>query len=426
MPIHRRLADPSHPWAILPDVIERRRARRRVVVRRHREPDVDARRHAHRLAPDLRPRRAVRRAVAGERVPAAHDPHPERRPGGPAGGVRARPAGRGAPLEGRAVARREDHHGVLRVGGERLADHDPGLRPRVGVAHRRDARHQLAVAVQRLVGKVEAVGCAPDVGPAADHRVDPAGEARAPRAPDRADVAPGECPATAAAVNDREVDRQRRAGRPLPLRLAVGRRAQRVRADRRRPRQVIGATIARDAVGHGVLQLVILVAVVGEAHAPDGRRAGVGADTQVARPEGGEVDRRAAGERVEARDRLVGVGVDQGETRHRLRRRSRRRSRRWRRAAVGQLVDRTTVVVGNEQIALEVGHCVHRAAPDRAVRLVEPALDQIDLRAGQARRRVPWKINHLVAGLDLPVPRAVEADDCALAVGRREVGPLEE
>ena len=60
---------------------------------------------------------------------------------------------------------------MLGTGIERLANHNAGLGPTIGVLHAKDLRDDLAVARQLLVGVAELVGLVPDIHARAAHRV---------------------------------------------------------------------------------------------------------------------------------------------------------------------------------------------------------------------------------------------------------------
>ena len=85
-----------------------------------------------------------------------------RRP--PRHGVIDVPLHRRPALERDPIARRYRHHGMAGIGVQALPNHHPSLRPRIGVGHAGDPRHDGAIAVQRLIGKAESVGRTPDIG----------------------------------------------------------------------------------------------------------------------------------------------------------------------------------------------------------------------------------------------------------------------
>src|SRR5262249_25803661 len=115
----------------------------------------------------------VHRPEAGEGVAASHHPHPHGlwHEGGGGGevvvgivrkGARVRP-----PLENGLVVVEVgpgfQHESVLRARACAPPDHDPGLRPEIGVLDTDHAGDDLAVPGERLVHEIEGVGDVPDV-----------------------------------------------------------------------------------------------------------------------------------------------------------------------------------------------------------------------------------------------------------------------
>ncbi len=282
--------------------IERRAAGQRIVARdRLVGVRVDQRERAYRLR--------GRAAGLGDR-----EGDGERRAGG------ARGTGTAVGRDGEAVTADRRRPGIVvaravareRIGQERLggvvavavegeADAADGGRAGVGadveIARRQRREIERRAVGQRIVAGDRLVGVGVHQAQRGDRR--PA--------------------AAASGVCDGEGHGERRAGGAGGARARVGRGGDAVAADRRRPGRVVARAVAGERIGRGVVGGVGAVAVEGEAHAADGGRARVGADVEVAGRQGGKIKRRAAGQRIVAGDRLVGVGVDQRERAYRLR-----------------------------------------------------------------------------------------------------------
>ena len=72
-----------------------------------------------------------------------------------------------ATLEAGEIARRNNHRGVARIGGQRFSKHHARFRPWVGVLLVGHARGDNAIAGERLANIAERVGLIPNVRPAA-------------------------------------------------------------------------------------------------------------------------------------------------------------------------------------------------------------------------------------------------------------------
>src|ERR1700694_1159457 len=96
------------------------------------ETGVDPSGHRNRVSTDLRPGGAVVGGVARERVAAAHQLKPVRCGHEWTQGTYGTAAARPPALEHHTLGPRDRGHRLARTRGERLADHDAGLRPGVG------------------------------------------------------------------------------------------------------------------------------------------------------------------------------------------------------------------------------------------------------------------------------------------------------
>ena len=78
-------------------------------------------------------------------------------------------AGACAPLKGRAVAGRNDHHSVFRAAGERFTNHHARLGPGVGICHTHHTSDDLSVAAERLINVMKLIGVVPDIDARTDN-----------------------------------------------------------------------------------------------------------------------------------------------------------------------------------------------------------------------------------------------------------------
>ena len=134
-----------------------------------RQSGIRGREAGQRRASNQSPVRSIQRTVSAERAAIPHQLDPARRAhAGHHVGAGAAAVARSV-LKSHPVVRCHGHEGVGRAGIQTVADHDPGLGPRIDVLHRGDAREDGAIGAVGLTHKTKRVGRAPDVAPGGGH-----------------------------------------------------------------------------------------------------------------------------------------------------------------------------------------------------------------------------------------------------------------
>ena len=144
-------------------VVENARPERGVVVARHGQADVHLAGHLEWIEAGVPPVHPVRRMEDADVFIPARNLHPVRRRRHCHRRVKARSAGREAPLVRDALAGAHEHRHVPRAWRQRFANHHARFRPGIGPLDCGDSNDEIAIVGERLIEIMERVRGAPDV-----------------------------------------------------------------------------------------------------------------------------------------------------------------------------------------------------------------------------------------------------------------------